>query len=156
MPKRSGLVIALAVVTAVAGIAAYLLLPPWRTGDVPVTGHDASPEQVVSAYLDALNEHDCGTAEALVVHGAEGSARSWCESVASLEDIQIHEHVAEPPESSGHSAPDEVANVRVRFDLAWRPFSDDGSMEEGATAWTYLLVRASPSAPWRIFDQGVG
>ena len=148
--------IALAVAVTVAGLAAYLLLPPWQTGDVPLPARDAGPEQVVSVYLDALNEHDCGTAEALMVEGAEGSARAWCESVATLEDVEIRGHFIEPPENSGHSAPDEVANVPVSFDPEWRAFHDDGSLEEGAITWTYLLVRSSPDAPWRIFDQGVG
>ena len=60
----------------------------------------------------------------------------------------------ERPKWSGHSPSERVANVPVTFDLNWRPFHSDGSMDEGATAWGYLLVRESARAPWRIFDQG--
>lgn len=62
----------------------------------------------------------------------------------------------EHPEDAGRSAPEEVAYVPVDFDLDWRLFHNDGSMDEGATTWGYLLVRESPDAPWRIFSQGVG
>ena len=159
MPKRSGWLIALVVAglaVVVAATAAYLLLPPRQTGDVAAPPRDATPEQVVTAYLDALNAHDCDTAAALMIASAEGSARLWCEDVASLKDVDVRDHFMELPEYSGHSAPDEVANVPVNFDLTWRPFHNDGSMDEGATTWGYLLVRDSPDAPWRIFDQGVG
>jgi len=159
VPKRPGPLIALAVavlVVVVVATAAYLLLPPRQTGDVAVPPRDASPEQVVTAYLDALNEHDCDTAEALVTADAEDHAKLWCEDVASLKDVDIRDHFTERPKDSGHSAPEEVANVPVAFDLNWRLFHNDGSMDEGATTWGYLLVRDSADSPWRIFDQGRG
>jgi hypothetical protein len=56
----------------------------------------------------------------------------------------------------GHSPPEEVANVPVTVNLNWRPFHNDGSMDEGATAWGYLLLRETADSPWRIFDQGTG
>ena len=159
MPKRPGLLLALVVVVSVVVVAAtavYLLLPPRQTGDVAVPPRDANPEQIVTAYLDALNEHDCDTAAALMAAGAEGAAHAWCEDVASLKDVDIDDHFTERPGDSGHSAPEEVAYVPVTFDLNWRPFHDDGSMDDGATTWGYLLVRSSADSPWRIFDQGVG
>ena len=156
VPKRPGRLIALVAAVLVAATAAYLLLPPRQTGDVAVPPRDASPEQVVAAYLDAVNAHDCDTAEALMTADAEDRATSWCEDVASLEDVDIHDHFTERPKDSGHSAPEEVANVPVTFDLNWRLFHNDGSMDEGATSWGYLLVRDSADSPWRIFDQGTG
>ena len=159
MSKLPGWVIALVVAglsILLAATAAYLLLPPRQTGDIAVPSRGATPEQVVSAYLDALNKHDCETASALMVADAAGIAGSWCEDVASLKDVDIREHLVELPESSGHSAPEEVVYVPVNFDLTWRPLHDDGSMDEGGTTWGYLLVRNSSNAPWRIFDQGMG
>ena len=156
MSRRSGWLIALVVAVVVAAAAAYVLLPPRQTGDVAAPPGDATPEQVVTAYLEALNAHDCDTAAALMIAGAESSAWLWCEDVASLKDVEVRDHVMELPEDSGHSAPDEVANVPVNFDLDWRPFHNDGSMDEGATGWGYLLVRNSADTPWRIFAQGVG
>ncbi|MGH3510422.1 MAG: hypothetical protein ACRDPI_09360 [Nocardioidaceae bacterium] len=91
----------------------------------------------------------------MTVH-TEDSAKSWCDDVASLTDVKIHHHFPERPKDSGHSVPEEVANVPVSFDLNWRPFHNDGSMEEGAITWGYLLGRDSTHSPWRIFDQGTG
>jgi len=114
----------------------------------------ASPEQVVTAYLAALNSHDCKTAVAMTTEDAKDSARSWCRNVASLTDVVVRDHFAERPAWSGHSASVEVADVPVRFNLNWRLFHSDGSMSEGATSWGYLLARPSTDAPWRIVDQG--
>jgi hypothetical protein len=130
--------------------------PPQQTSDVAVPRLDATPEQVVTAYIDALNAHDCETAEFLMMEGAESTATQWCQDVASLTSVNVDGHFREPPGASGHSAGEEVANVPVTFDLNWRPFQDDGSMDEGATTWGYLLMRSSSGSPWRIFDQGTG
>lgn len=40
----------------------------------------------MTAYLDALNAHDCDTAAALTVAGAEEGA-GWCRDVASLNNV---------------------------------------------------------------------
>lgn len=159
MPKRPGQVFrlfvgALALVTVAA--AAFFLLSPRQTRDVAVPASDATPEQVVEVYTEALDSHDCETAEALMTDGAKDGAKSWCADVARLTDVNIHEHFRERPRWSGHSPGEEVANVPVTFNLKLRLFHNDGSMEEGATTWGYLLVRGSRDVPWRIFDQGVG
>ena len=70
--------------------------------------------------------------------------------------MAVRDHFTERPMDSGHSAPAEVAHVPVAFNVNWRPFHKDGSMNEGTTAWGYLLVRDSADSPWRIFDQGTG
>lgn len=145
------------VVLLVAGVVlAYLRVLPWQSEDVAVPADDASPEQVVTAYLAALDGHDCDTAEALVTSDASFGAASWCHDVAHLTDVEVRERTTEDPALSGRPAPEEVADVSVSFDLDWRPFHDDVSMEEGPTAWGYLLVRETPDAPWRIFDEGLG
>ncbi|WP_395696278.1 DUF4829 domain-containing protein [Nocardioides sp.] len=159
MFTRPGRLLALGasvLVLVVTAAVAYLLLPPRQTGDVAVPAPSASPDQVVTVYLDAVNAHDCDTARAVMTEGAEDGATSWCEDVASLTDVDVSDHVMERPQDSGHSAPEEVANVPVSFDLNWRPFHDDVSMPEGATTWGFLLVRESADSPWRIFDQGTG
>ena len=155
-PRRTFALVAGALVLLVAAAVGYLLLLPRQTGDVAVPPPDATPEQVVTAYIDALSAHDCETAESLMVERAKDTVTPWCKDVASLTNVEIHDHFTEPPKASGHSAPDEVANVPVTFDLNWRPFHNDGSMEGGATMWGYLLVRGSSGSPWRIFDQGTG
>ena len=105
MLKRPGRLIALVAAVLVAATAAYLLLPARQTGDIAVPPRDANPEQVVTAYLDALNTHDCGTAEALMTADAEDGAKLWCADFASLKDVDIHDQHTERPEASGHSAP---------------------------------------------------
>ena len=144
------------VVLVVVGVATYLLLAPRQSGDIAVPANDATPEQVVTAYLDALNAHDCDTAEAVTTDDATDSAESWCRKVTSLTNVDVRDHLTERPEFSGRSAPDEVATVPVTFDLDWRIFHGDVSMPEGPTTWGYRLVRDSPDSPWRIFDQGNG
>jgi len=157
--KRSGRLIALvasALVVAGAATAANLLLPPRQTSDVAEPAPDATPEQVVTVFLEALNAHDCGTAKAVVSESAKESVWSWCERVAGLTSVDVGDHVTQRAEYSGRVAPEEVVYVPVEFDLSWRPLRTDGSMDEGPTTWGYLLVRDSPDSPWRIFDQGVG
>nr|WP_253945453.1 DUF4829 domain-containing protein [Nocardioides sp. zg-DK7169] len=150
-----GVVLGVSVVIVV-GVVAYLLLLPRQSDHIAVPAHNATPEQVVTAYLDALNAHDCDTAETVMASDAKDSARSWCRQVASLTDVDVRDHFTERPELSGRSAPEEVANVPVTFDVDWRLFHGDVSMPEGTTTWGYLLVRDSPDSPWRIFGQGTG
>lgn len=142
----------LALVSALA--VAYLLLPPRQTAHIARPALNATPEQVVTAYLEALNTHDCRASEALMTEGSEDTAAAWCHDVASLSNLKVMSHIREQPEQTGHSAPDEVANVPVTFSLDWRPLQGDGSMNEGDTTWAYFLVRTAPEKPWRIFDQG--
>lgn len=150
-PRRTFALVAGALVLLVAAAVGYLLLLPRQTGDVAVPPPDATPEQVVTAYVGALNAHDCDTAEAVMAEGAKDSGRSWCDDVARLTHVDVHDHFTES--ESDHAV---VVNVPVTFDLTWRPFHDDGSMDEGATTWGYRLVRDSEHSPWRIFDQGTG
>lgn len=140
----------------VVATLASLLLPPRQTGDVAVPAVEATPEQVVGAYLDALNAHDCETAEALAIDGAQDSAKAWCEDIGSLTAVEVADATMDRPEDSGHSATEVVARVPVAFNLTWRPLHGDVSMAEGPTTWGYLLIRDSSDSAWRIVDQGVG
>ncbi len=88
----------------------------------------------MTAYLGALNAHDCDTAQAVVTADAKDSAKLWCENVASLTDTDVRDHFTERPKDSQHAAPDEVADVPVTFDLNWRLFHNDGTIEEGGTS----------------------
>jgi hypothetical protein len=156
MRWRLAALVAGVVVLVVVAAVGYLLLSPRRSRDVAVPALQATPEQVVTAYLAALNAHDCKAAVAMTTEDAKDSTRSWCRNVASLTDVAVSDHFAERPAWSGHSASVEVAHVPVDFNLTWRPYHSDGSMSEGATTWGYLLARPSADAPWRIFDQGTG
>ena len=59
MPKHPWRLIAFAVavvVVVVAATVAYFLLPPLQTAYVAVPPSDATPERVITAYLDALDD----------------------------------------------------------------------------------------------------
>lgn len=146
---------ALVMAAAIAAIA-WTLWPFRQTATVAVPDVGSPPGEVVRAYLDALNAHDCDAAVEMSTPDAAETSRRWCESVASLTDIAMGEAVAEDPAWSGHAATDEVVRVAATFTLDWRPFADDGSLPEGTVQWGYLLVRSAADAPWQVFDQGMG
>lgn len=152
---RSRVIAGAIAVLLVTGVAlAYVLLPPRQTDEIAMPPDDASPETVVTAYLAALNAHDCSTAATVMLD--EYAAESWCHQVASLQHVVVGESSVEEPEWSGRASDEEVVNVPVTFDLDWRLLGGDGSMEEGPATWGYLLSRTSADEPWRIVDQGVG
>lgn len=148
--------VAALVILLTAGVAVFLLGPAWQSEDIATPPDDATPEQVVAAYLDALDANDCDTATAVSMTNARVQGAAWCEDVAGLKGVTVGNHTQEEPEHSGHALNDQVVRVPVTFDLNWRAFHGDVSMPEGSTRWAYLLVRNSPDAPWRIFDQGNG
>lgn len=145
-------------------VAIYLMATmPSKDVDMPTT--DASPEQVVAAYVEALDSHDCDTAEELTAASKSTSAARWCRNVSRLADVRVSDAISEASEfsdpsglrsSSNQMASREVMYVPVTFDLRWRIFHFDSSMSEGPTSWGYRLERGSPNDPWRIFDEGNG
>jgi len=135
-------------------LAAYLVLPPRQTADIAVPVGDATPEQVVTAYLAALDAHDCDTAQTLAPEDGEAT-RGWCRDLAGLSEVEVGDHRRERPRWSGRSRDEQVAHVPVSFFADWRRFSDR-SMEESVVTWGYRLVRGSDDDPWRIVDQGMG
>lgn len=153
MQTRRAVAVGMVVAVVILAVgAAYLLLPPRKTGDVAVPPNDAAPEQVVEAYLAALNAHDCATAEAL----STSDASQWCHDLRSLTDITVHDGIREKPSWSGQPPSVEVVNVAVDFSVRWRLGHDDGSMPDGRNPWGYLLMRRSADQPWRIFSEGTG
>lgn len=122
-------------------------------GHVAVPPDAAGPRAVVAAYIDALNAHDCDTVRRLVEDRTE--AQRWCDDVFRLRHVKVADPFSEDPAWSGRQG-QQVMNVGVTFDLDWRLFHDDGSMPEGRTTWSYLLVRDAVGKPWRIGDQGDG
>lgn len=117
---------------------------------------NATPEQVVRAYLDALNTHDCETARELSTGINVQSSKSWCDDLESATGVIVRPHRSEDPTTTGHDASVEVVDVPVHFNLKWRPGTSDPTVEDITDVWEYLLMRNHPDEPWRIFDQGVG
>lgn len=115
----------------IVAVAIYLMVT-MTSKDVDMPRDDASPTQVVAAYMEALDAHDCDTAMALRTDGSRDVASTWCGKVAGMTDARVVGQHSEAPEASGRTAPDEVMNVRVTFDLGWRMFRNDGSDAGGA------------------------
>lgn len=128
----------------VVGCAAPLLLVVAGCSHVAVPADDASPQDVVRAYVAAVNAKDCSTAKDL----APSSAGSWCGS-ATLDDLQI---TGTSDETREGEPSEKVKHVAVQFTLR----GGDGSMTEGRNGWGYLLDKTGPNGAWRIYDQGVG
>lgn len=70
---------AVGLMAVVVTTAAFPLLPPRQTGDVAIPAPDATPEQVVTQYLAALNAHDCDTAACRCPRRRQPvRGRAWC------------------------------------------------------------------------------
>jgi hypothetical protein len=135
-------IVAGGVVVALAGVVLLVLryqAPLPQTRDVAVPPDDASPDQVVRAYVDALDAHDCETAAMLRVGHDVGD---FCRNLRS---------VSLDGTSPGRipRAEDLVTEVEIDADFEWRVFKVDPSLR-GQTIWGFSLERAAPDAPWRI------
>lgn len=113
---------------------------------VSIPPDDASPEQVVRAYADAVHAGDCGTADALVADRSQ----SWCGNV----DITALTVTGTMQERRATERGDGPMIQRVWVDLTAE--GADASLPDGERQWSYLLVRTGPNGAWRIYDQGMG
>ncbi|MFE6968674.1 hypothetical protein [Isoptericola sp. NPDC057653] len=130
----------LAVVAAVVVTGMAQVFPLPRTADVAVPPPEATAEDVVRAYLTAVDAHDCATAQELTALPFATTTETMCHDAASLEITDL--------ETVGTGA------VNAGFDVDWRFFADDGSIPEGGYWWTYFLTRDADG--WRITDAGNG
>lgn len=134
-----------ATLAAVAVMAVGCSNDPERT--VPVPAADASPEELVRAYVDALDSGDLDTARALEAEGA-GLADDWAD-VDSVTDLKVGDPFRETHRSSPRR---QVVNVPVEFTVA----GGDASLEDGRMVWGYILERRGAGEPWRIIGHGTG
>lgn len=132
--------LALAIV-ALLGVAAFAADPPPAVREVAVPPDDASPEEVVMTYLEAMDAHDCATVAELVAPSSRWLG-DGCKNADGHDEVRVASVFREKPHWSGHDRGQQVMNVSVRF--------------EETKVWGYLLVRDAPDHPWRIFDAGVG
>lgn len=111
---------------------------------------DATPEEVVRAYIDAVNARDCRSLKALSVPAV--STRVQCGDDVTLTNIRIGE--AREDGCCGMSESfAQSRNVPVVFD---RRGVGMGTADQSDVAWAYILVRDDDDQPWRVVDQGVG
>ena len=150
---RRTTLLAVAATATLAVATAVVVLAPLPGTPVARPADDAAPEDVVHAYTAALAAHDCDTVSALRTPSAPPSA--WCDALSSLTDVRVGTALADDAAASTTGAASAV-HVPVTFTVDWRPFRDDGSMDEGPTTWGYVLVRETAADPWRVADEGVG
>lgn len=160
-PKR--FVAPLLGLAAIGVVVVIYMMATTASKDVDLPAKDATPEQVASAYMRALDSHDCNTAEALATPSQRVRTQTWCRKVGHIADQHTSGHIVEPSQlheanslsSTGEpTAAPEVVRVPVTFELTWRVLRSDVSMPEGPTDWAYFLTRESPTEPWRVFDEG--
>lgn len=125
-----------------------------QTATMPVPPVSASSTEVATAYVAALNAHDCGAAKTLSTSDGADTTVLWCSQVRSIVVSTWGTPRSEAPLWSEHQAPQEVVLVPATITVTWRPFHDGGSMS--SVGWGHLLVRENSTAPWRVADQGVG
>lgn len=113
---------------------------------VPIPAEDATPEQVVRAYANAVHTGDCETAQALV----EDRKQSWCGSV-DVTALKVTERTQERRATESGEGP---MIQRVWVDLTSE--RGDVSLPDGDHKWSFLLDRTGPHGAWRIYDQGMG
>ncbi|ROS74339.1 hypothetical protein [Cellulomonas sp. PhB143] len=115
--------------------------------DVPLPPEGASPEEVVGAYVAAINGRDRETLRALSTPATAEQSEVWVGT--RIDDLTFL-----PRDDAASPGPEETsADVPVTFVIR----HGDASMTEGeTTGWTYLLVRDAATGRWLVQDQGQG
>lgn len=132
--------------TAAGAGALVVTVASCSRANVAVPPDDATPEQVVRAYADAVRAGDCDTAEALVFDRSQ----SWCGDT-DITSLKVTATTQEPKSTESGDGP---LIQRVWVNLT--PQGGDGSLPEGELMWSYLLDGTGPNGAWRIYDQGMG
>jgi hypothetical protein len=130
--RRAGLA-AVAVVTALV-VGAFVWSAPRQ--DVAVPGSEATPEQVVRAYIDAVNARDFDAANAIDARPGEDLGRF--SRPTQTHEVEMGKTVTEGTK----------AHVLFTADFD----GGDGTVEDGL--WGYYLERGNDKL-WRITDAGV-
>ena len=141
---------------AIVVLALALTVGGWATGyrlnvqtaSVPVPRPDATPEEVVRAYVEAYNHRDLDTMTA--IYPSQGSPGRF-RAMGTMQDLTIVSSHADT--TYGPSRRLWAVQVQLTFtglqgsDLAYDP---------GPNGWTYYLDRSGPDRAWRIVDHGNG
>lgn len=133
-------------VVAVLIAGAYGLQILRISGHVDMPARNATPQVVVSAYISALNEHDCDTAAALWVPANAFQGRQWCGDVEHVN--ATHLGVLNVP-----NGPHQVT-VGAVLDVEKRLISSADSLPANPFGWSFILTRERDG--WRISDNGQG
>lgn len=145
-----------AVGSLLCAIAVALLLSGCA-GDGPriaIPPANASPHEVIAAYVKAINEGDKEAGRVLSAPGWSGDSAndSWFDG-GHITNLTMEPPVpAEEFDDAGRPYR-EAQYVAVRFDLKQRISL---SMPDGPTNWSWTVVRNRPDQPWRINNGGTG
>jgi hypothetical protein len=143
MPRRtSSFVAAAAVVTA---LAVTLVLSACAKVQVPPA--DAPPEQVVRAYLDAVQSGNCTALGELATRNQ--AERGWCGKGLTVSHVTIGT-VQRDPGSLVSRDFEQSVYVPVRLDVQ----GGADSVESGMRDWGYVLVRDAAVQRWRVAEEG--
>jgi hypothetical protein len=111
----------------------------------------ASPEQVVTTYVEAYDHRDFATlrriypSQLLDRHRALGTMNHL---------VIVDSRALDGPENGNPARPGRAYHrVRVTVDLEGLQGSDL-AYRPGPNGWAYLLERDSPASPWTIADHG--
>jgi hypothetical protein len=135
VPWIVGVASAVAVLALVAGAALMWSAP---RDAVALPGPDATPEQVVVAYIDALNARDFDTSNAIDSRPDSDLGRFG--RPENMNDVKLR-----PTTTDG-------ARAWVHFTADFS--GGDGSMDRGRQSWGFILERGSDDR-WHIVDAGV-
>ena len=139
-PRRAALAVTVAVVAS--------SLVGCSRERVPLPGADATPEEVVTAYIKAFNAGDCDSMAAL--SDPVNSVKGWCGRI-NASNVTFGEPFADVCCGPGQEH-EQVIHLPVEF----RTRGGDSSMPDGDHVWGYILVRDRDGERWRVAAEGVG
>lgn len=134
------------VVALLATVPASLWLWARPREHVALPPPGSSPDQVVQAYIEALNARDFATANTLVAGGALPTYGRF-DRAPRYTDLRIR-YVSGP----AHGRGGEQYDVSVSFVYDG---NGDVSLDAGPNDWAYVVERHSPAGPWHITAAGL-
>ncbi|WP_284293008.1 DUF4829 domain-containing protein [Luteimicrobium album] len=164
MARRVWRVVGLSGVGALALAAAFGTGARWSSdhgSDVALPPDDATPGQVVQAYLDAVNADDERVLRAVTTPGMfDEIQEAWLKhSLYGLGSRSGYGHPTITNVLMGEDAaagtdldPDRAAMAAVSFEMQ----GGDATVGPGDVTWGIFLERADASSPWLVYDQGQG
>ncbi len=135
-PEGHGLRRWVAAAVVIAGLVSAFVLWSVPRDQVAVPGPEATPEQVVAAYLAAVNVRDFDTANA--IEGRPGQDLAWFSRPMQSRGVKIEKTVKEG------------SRWHVLFQADFE--GGDGTVQDGL--WGYYLERDG-DGQWQIVDAGV-
>lgn len=146
-PHRGTLVVgAITLLLVLAGCGSKSTAAPLETPPP-----DATPEEVVGAYIEAINAQDPSILAAIATPGlAQSTIDGWFGT--TIEEVQIAAALDGTQLAIGTEY-EAQENAWVHIDAVFH--HTDGSLPEGElTGWGYYLTRDESSSNWCIWTQG--